>query len=292
MEIPFPPLEAVRFYLSEHPMVVNFRWSPALTWGSTWFFIFAAIAAYLAAAIAIHILLLLVAGRHPVPLGPLPALHGLAVAIVSAVIFAGTLVSAVAEIRDTRWFWRRTGTATPVHWLLCFPLGTRPSGRVFFWSYAFYLSRFLHLLRTFSAILRRRVLPLFQIFNQSTLLLMSFLWLEFSQSSQVLAILSSTLLYVVIYGYRFWTELGLPPASFQLVGNCHVAVLGCHMACHVGLLFLHLFGGGCNGMGAWIINSFLNGAILMLILKFYAEKARSSSSEYLKSDGDWKKDDQ
>ncbi|XP_010060909.2 LOW QUALITY PROTEIN: elongation of fatty acids protein 3-like [Eucalyptus grandis] len=262
----------LKYYLSEHPAIVNFRWSHHL-WGSTWSFLAAAVPAYVAAASVLHLLLPPPPPplrRRPVPLGPLPALHSLAVAAASAVVFAGMLLSASAEIRDTRWLWRRSRT-TPIQWLLCFPLGTRPSGRVFFWSYAFYLSRFLHLLRTFLTVLRRRRLTFFQLFNQSILLCMSFLWLEFSQSFQVLAILSTTLLYAVVYGYRFWTAIGLPGARFPFVANCQVILLCYNLLCHFGVLLLHFWKGGCNGIGAWVFNSVLNGAILYLVLKFYVK---------------------
>lgn len=272
-------LKILTFWLSEHPSIVNFRWSPTQLWGSTWSFLFTAIPAYIAAATTLHLLLTLCRRRRPVPLGPIPAAHSLSVALISAVIFVGTLLSAAAEIRDTRWLWGRTKThTTPLQWLLCFPLGTRPSGRVFFWSYAFYLSRFLHLLRTFFTVLRRRKLTMFTLFNQSILIIMSFLWLEFSQSFQVLAILLTTLLYSVVYGYRFWTEMGLPRARFPFVVNCQVVLLVCNLVCHFMVLLLHLFKGGCNGIGAWGFNSVLNGAILLFFLKFYVTKMHSRKS--------------
>ncbi|CAN6682625.1 unnamed protein product [Malus baccata var. baccata] len=271
--------QTIKYWLSGHPTILNFRWSTTHSWGSTWSFLFTAIPAYIAAAAALHLLLTLFRRRdRPVPLGPIPAVHSLCMALISAVIFAGILVSSAAEIRETRWFWRRTKT-TPFQWLLCFPLGTRPSGRVFFWSYVFYLSRFLHLLRTFFNILRRRRLTFFHLFNQSILIFMSFLWLEFSQSFQVLAILSTTLLYSVVYGYRFWTGIGLPGACFPFVVNCQVVLLGCNLVCHVGVLSLHILkGGGCNGIGAWLCNSVLNGAILLLFLKFYVKMYLKNSA--------------
>ncbi|KAG1348147.1 putative Elongation of fatty acids protein 3-like [Cocos nucifera] len=200
-------------------------------------------------------------------------------AVVSAAIFAGILLSSLAEIRDTRWFWRRIKT-TPFQWLLCFPLGTRPAGRVFFWSYAFYLSRFLHLLRTFFAILRRRPLALARLFSHSALVCMSFLWLEFSQSFQVVAILSATLAHVVVFGYRFWVGVGLPVAGRGGAVSCfpvavvvwQVALLGCDLVCHLGVLLLHLFKGGCNGIGAWVFNSVLNAALLVLFVDFHVKR--------------------
>ncbi|GLU04388.1 hypothetical protein SLE2022_215380 [Rubroshorea leprosula] len=269
--------QAVNYCLSEHPSIVNFRWSHTQSWGSTWSFLFTAIAAYIVAAITIHLTLsILLSKRRRIPLGPIPALHSLCISLISAVIFIGILLSATAEIRDTRWFWRRTKTVTsPLQWLLCFPVGTRPSGPVFFWSYVFYLSRFLHLFRTFFTVLRHRKLSFFQLFNQSILLFMSFLWLEFSQSFQVLAILLATLLYSVVYGYRFWTAIGLPSTCFPFVVNCQVLLLGCNLVCHFGVLPLHFLKGGCNGIGAWAFNSILNGVILFLVLNFYLKEMYS-----------------
>ncbi|KAI9113430.1 hypothetical protein K1719_015357 [Acacia pycnantha] len=144
------------FYLSEHPAIVNFRWSNTQLWGSTWLFLVTSIAAYLLISLLLNqSLAFLLRPTRTVPLGPVPALHSLTMALISVTIFAGMLLSAAAEIRDTRWFWRRS--KTPLQWFLCFPLGTRPSGRVFFWSYLYYLSQFFHMWRTTFMILQRLV---------------------------------------------------------------------------------------------------------------------------------------
>uniref|UniRef100_A0A2P2JM53 Uncharacterized protein MANES_13G135800 n=1 Tax=Rhizophora mucronata TaxID=61149 RepID=A0A2P2JM53_RHIMU len=263
--------QALTYYLSDHPSIVTFRWSHAQSWGSTWSFLFTSIAFYLTFSAFVHFVLAVVLPRgRPVPLGPIPAFHSLFMSLISATILAGILLSAAAEIRETRWFWRRS--KTPLQWLLCFPLGTRPSGRVFFWSYMYYLSRFLHMWRTFYMILRRRKLAYFQLFNNSILTFMAFLWLEFSQSFQVLAIVLTTFVYSAVYGYRFWTAIGLPSACFPFVVNCQIVLLVCNLVCHVGVLLLHLMKGGCNGIGAWVFNSMLNGAILLLFLNFYVKR--------------------
>lgn len=271
--------KGVIYYLSEHPSIVGFRWSTSQSWGSTWSFLFTSISLYVVVSLTLHLLLsLLLPRRKPIPLGPIPAVHSLSMALISFTIFSGILFSAAAEIRETRWFWRRSKT-TPFQWLLCFPLGTRPSGRVFFWSYIFYVSRFLHLLRTFFSLLRRRTLPSHHLLNHSILIFMSFLWLEFSQSFQVLAIVFTTLISSVVYGYRFWTAIGLPGACFPFVLNCQMVLLGCNLICHIGVLVMHLMKGGCNGIGAWGFNSVLNAAILMLFLKFYVRKYMGKNKE-------------
>ncbi|KAL7162114.1 hypothetical protein ACSBR2_042565 [Camellia fascicularis] len=178
----------------------------------------------------------------------------------------GLLFFSAFEIRDTRWFW--ASSKTPFQWLLCFPLGTRPSGRIFFWSY---LSRFLHTFRTFFSILRGRHLSFFRLFNHSILIFMSFLWLEFSKSFQVFSILIATSVYSLVYGYRFWIAIGLPGACFLFVVTCQIVLLGCNVLCHVGVLLLYFLKGGCNGIGAWGFNSVLNAAILLPCLNFYVK---------------------
>lgn len=263
-------VEGMRYYMAEHPRVVGFRWSHSQSWGSTWSFLFSAILVYVAASIALHLILVLLRGRRPVPLGPLPALHSLVLALLSAAVFVGLVMSAAAEIRETRWFWRPR-SKTAMQWLLCFPLGTRSSGRVFFWSYAFYLFRFLLLPRTFFSILGRRPLTLYRLLHHPILLSMSFLWLEFSQSFQVLAILCSTFVYSVVYAYRFWVALGLPTACFPVILNCQFLLLASNLFCHFGVLLLHFSRGGCNGIGAWLFNSFLNTALMLLFLNSRAQ---------------------
>lgn len=261
-------VETLKYWLLDHPTIVRFRWSPTLLWGSTWSFLVIAIITYVIASLTLHVILKLFHRHHGIPLGLIPAIHSLMVSLISATIFAGMLLSAGAEIRDTQWLWRRTRNHS-LEWFLCFPLGTRPCGRVFFWSYAFYLSRFLHLFRTFFIVLRHRKLSFFRILNHSMLLIMSFLWLEFSQSFQVLAILFSTLVYSAVYGHRFWMEIGLPSNGFSFTLSCQILLLGCNLVCHVGVLSLHFLRGGCNGIGAWIFNSVLNAVILLLFLNSY-----------------------
>nr|XP_043607137.1 elongation of fatty acids protein 3-like [Erigeron canadensis] len=271
------------YYLSEHPSIINFRWNHAQSWGSTWSFLFTSISSYIFLSIFLN--LVLCKRKKPVPLGPIPAVHSLTMALISVTVFIGILFSAVAEIRDTRWFWGRNRT-TVFQWLLCFPLGTRPSGRVFFWSYIFYLTRFLHTFRTFIVILRHRNLSFFRLFNNSILIIMSFLWLEYSQSFQILAIMLTTCIYSVVYGYRFWTAIGLRSACFPFVINCQMVLLGCNVLCHVGVLMLHLIKGGCNGMGAWGFNSVLNFVILSLFLNFYVKSYVKSKRKKTTNGGD------
>ncbi|XP_047078344.1 elongation of fatty acids protein 3-like [Lolium rigidum] len=272
--------DVARYWLAEHPAIVGFRWSPSGgLWFSTWAFLLGFLAAYIPLCLCIDALLAAFRRKRPLPLGPLPPAHALLMAAVSAAIFTGTLLSAVAEIRDTRWSWRGRSRTTPLRWLLCFPPGTRSSGRVFFWSYAYYLSRYLHALRGLLAVLQRRRGAAARVCAHAAAVAMAFLWLEFSQSFQVLAILASTLAHAVAFGFRFWVGAGLPAAraarGAPVALACQLGLLGCNLACHAGFVWMHFGGavaGGCSGIGAWGFNTLLNAALLWVFLHCYGKR--------------------
>ncbi|TYI33462.1 hypothetical protein ES332_A04G134700v1 [Gossypium tomentosum] len=132
--------------------------------------------------------------------------------------------------------------------------------------------------RTIFSIFKTRKLTFFHLFNNSILTIISFIWLEFSQSFQVLAILFTTLVYSVVYGYRFWTVIGLRNACFPFVLNYQIVLLSCNLVCHIGVLTVHFMKGGCNEIGAWVLNSVLNGVIFLLFFKFYVQSRRKKIS--------------
>uniref|UniRef100_A0A0D6QZU9 Very-long-chain 3-oxoacyl-CoA synthase n=1 Tax=Araucaria cunninghamii TaxID=56994 RepID=A0A0D6QZU9_ARACU len=261
----------VQYWLAEQPAVAHFRWDHH-AWGSTWTFLIMALGAYLLLIGALKLILLW--RKRPVPLGPIPAIHNLCVVLASMAVFVGCWVSTVVEIRETR-RWRLWRSGSAAEWIMCFPLGTRPSGRVFFWSYLFYLTKYHQLFETVIWILRKKPLTLLHVFHHVTVVCMCFIWLEFSQSLQIVGILSNTLVYAVIYSYFLWRSMGLPlrPASTVLAAHCQMVHLGLTVVAHAALLGLHFKRReGCNGMGAWLFNAFLNAALLLLFLKFYLKK--------------------
>jgi len=127
------------------------------------------------------------------------------------------------------------------------------------------------------AVLRRRRGAAARVFAHAASVAMAFLWLEFSQSFQVLAILASTLAHAVALGYRFWVGAGLPAArsgAAPVALACQLGLLGCNLACHVGVIWMHFgaVGGGCSGIGAWVFNTLLNAALLWVFLHCYGKR--------------------
>eukprot|EP01018_Ginkgo_biloba_P011946 Gb_34824 [translate_table: standard] len=257
----------LRYWLAEYPVISRFRWDHN-AWGSSWIFLFVSLALYL--FLIGFLKLVLIKRKRPLPLGPIPAIHNFILLIISLIIFVGCWEATAVEIKETRWIWRKSKSVP--EWILCFPLGTRPTGRVFFWSYAFYLSKYYEFFNTFIRILRKMPLGFLHIFHHMMVVCMCFLWLEFSQSLQILGILTNTLVHMIIYSRFFCCNDELPPPYTKLAANCQIVQFVILCAGYVAMLRLHFTKEGCNGMVAWILNGFVYAALFWFRWIFHLKK--------------------
>lgn len=249
MEIKAPLVELnlnVRYWVAEHPRIAHFRWDHN-AWGSSWLFLLTSISAYIFAIFFLR-LLLLIFRKKSVHLGPIPAVYNLSFLVIRVAIFVGCLVATAVEIKETRWIWKKSMNSA--EWVICFPLGTRSAGRVFFWSYLFYLTKYFEFVNTFIRILRNEPVGFVHIFDQLTTVFVCFLWLEFSQSLQVLGILASTLMKAIACSWEFWRPASRPKlAASCLLGEFLIMFTG-----SVWMLRLHFSREGCTGVASWVFN--------------------------------------
>lgn len=251
----------LRHWAADHEAIVRFRWDKNVTWGASIPFLVLCVTSYLG---FIWLLRLLTSRRlKPVPLGPIPALHNLVLLLGSLVMFLGCLIATIVEVRESGC---RTGV---VRWLLCFPLGTRSGGRVFFWSYVYYLSKLYEFLDTAIVVLRKKPLTFLHIFHHATVVLMCFFWLEYTQSLQIIALLTNTGVHVVMYSYYLLCSLNIRPPWKRLVTNIQILQFLFSFISSLGLLWLHFRHGGCTGMVAWLFNAFFNVSLFFLFLNFH-----------------------
>lgn len=168
-------------------------------------------------------------------LGPLPSIHNLILCLWSLAMFVGTALAAREETAAAP-----GGGGGDASWMLCFPPGTPHTGKLFYWSYVYYVSKFYELLDTVLLVLKGRPLTFLHVFHHAFVLVMCYLWLQHSQSLQHIALLTNAGIHVIMYFYYFLTTLGIRPA--WKVGWRRQAFVVC--ARSVFLLFRGRDGGG------------------------------------------------
>ncbi|BBN06794.1 hypothetical protein MPTK1_3g23950 [Marchantia polymorpha subsp. ruderalis] len=257
-------MESLRWWLAERPEVSSFRWKQGQTFAASYSVLIGWAVGYLA---LIYVLRVVVKSRKtPVPLGPIPILHNIVLSVGSLVMFCGCLQASALQIESSKWIW---GFKSPWKLVLCFPRGTISAGPVFFWSYIYYLSKFYELIDTVVLVLRKRPLTFLHVFHHVTVIFMSFFWLEYAMSLQIVALLTNTGVHVVMYTYYLLCSIGKPPAWKKLVTNLQILQFVFSFVASMGTLWYHFTGAGCSGMGAWVFNAVFNALLLALFLNFH-----------------------
>lgn len=98
----------------------------------------------------------------------------------------------------------------------------RPAGRLFFWSYAYYLSKFYEFLDTVLLLVKAKPASFLHVFHHAVVVVMAWLWVDQAQTLQWGGLLTNTAVHVVMYWYYYETTLGNSPwwkkyiTSFQI----------------------------------------------------------------------------
>ncbi len=234
-----------KYCWSKYAAIHNFEWNKETTWGLSLKFLLTEVLGYVALIQALNALL--ARRKNVIPLGYIPTLHHLLLAVGSAIMFLGCLQTTVVEFERSSWLWG--GPKQSIDWVLCSPVGTRVVGAVFFWSYVYYLSEFYELLDTFILILKKRPLTFLHVFHHATVIIMCYLWLQFVQSLEIITLLTNTIVHVIMYSYYFLCSINHPPPWKKLVTNLQKVQFLFSFVASVATLWLH-FKGRRDG-GGW-----------------------------------------
>lgn len=253
-------LETLQYYLTSHPTILNFSWSPPETPLSSLPSLLLTILTYLSLSLLLHLF-------HPFHL-PSPLLH-LISSLHNSILLLLSLTMALS-----------TSLSSFLHLpslshLFCFPPSpnANANGPLFFWAYIFYLSKFYELFDTLLILLNpNRTLTFLHVYHHSLVLVMCYVWLETRQSLMPLALVTNASVHVVMYGYYLSSSLGWrwPVRWKRVVTEVQIWQFVASFGFSVVFLWMHFVGGGCEGMKGWVFNAVFNASLLGLFLKFHA----------------------
>ena len=134
--------------------------------------------------------------------------HSLLLCVGSLGLFVGGLASCYDEHRRVK----------SLGWLVCREVvGGTASGQIFYVSYWYYLSKYVELLDTVILAVKGKGLSFLHVFHHAVMPAMCWLWLQQMQSLQEIALMTNTLVHVIMYFYYFECSRGRSPRWKKLV---------------------------------------------------------------------------
>ncbi|KAK9831878.1 hypothetical protein WJX81_004455 [Elliptochloris bilobata] len=155
------------------------------------------------------------------------------------------------------------------------PAGTAIEGRLYWWSYVYYLSKYYELIDTVLLGLKAKPMSFLHVFHHSIVVIMAYLWLEAAQSLQQIALLTNTAIHTLMYWYYFMCTLKRPPAWKRLVTSSQIAQFCFSFVASVPFWILHARTGKCSGFMAMLFNAAFNLLLLGLFMDFHRKNYRT-----------------
>eukprot|EP00441_Pelagodinium_beii_P032096 CAMPEP_0197634460 /NCGR_PEP_ID=MMETSP1338-20131121/10550_1 /TAXON_ID=43686 ORGANISM="Pelagodinium beii, Strain RCC1491" /NCGR_SAMPLE_ID=MMETSP1338 /ASSEMBLY_ACC=CAM_ASM_000754 /LENGTH=249 /DNA_ID=CAMNT_0043206329 /DNA_START=61 /DNA_END=807 /DNA_ORIENTATION=- len=128
--------------------------------------------------------------------------HNLLLSAMSLFLCAGCAFEMFVRLREEH----------NVEWMLCESPTVAAKGPLFFWSYAFYVSKYYELVDTLLALLRASRPPHFglHVYHHALVPVVVWNWLEYRQTLQHIGLLWNTFVHVVMYAYYALKVLKIP----------------------------------------------------------------------------------
>lgn len=183
------------------------------------------------------------------------SVHNLVLCFGSLIMFLGCLHAVIERSRKFG-----------LEWLICEDSNTEPVGSLFFWSFVYHCSKYYEFLDTFLQLLSGKIPPNFtlHVYHHSTILVMTWLWLEYAGSLQFIGILFNTAVHVVMYYYYYLRSVGQNPRWKAMVTQFQIVQFLCSLLAFAGTVWMYAGQGqDCKGMGAVVASIAFNATLLV-----------------------------
>jgi len=203
----------------------------------------------------------------------------LAVCIHNAILCIGSLVMFVGVMYEIYELLQKGG----MKMLYCDT--KRPTGRVYYWMYIYYLSKFVELFDTVILILKKRPLIFLHVYHHAIVILMVWLWLTHSLVYSAMGTAFNTFVHVFMYYYYAISALGFNVWWKIYITNTQIFQFVCSFLLSIPYIFYTLafdpFGNldlKCHGWTAFGISFFINSSFLVLFVNFWLKTYKKDNS--------------
>eukprot|EP01138_Halocafeteria_seosinensis_P006262 gb/GECG01006403.1/.p1 GENE.gb/GECG01006403.1/~~gb/GECG01006403.1/.p1 ORF type:complete len:279 (+),score=7.47 gb/GECG01006403.1/:1-837(+) len=210
-------------------------------------------------------------------MGHVQGIHNLILCVWSLVMCLGAGYEAYRRVVEEKSVW----------WMLCEHPDTAPVGRLYFWTWMYYVSKYYELLDTVVTLLKGSIPPSLGlgIYHHAVVLFMAWLWLETTQSLHIIGLLFNTFVHVFMYYYYFRRAYGHTVwwknhiTSLQIVQFATSFTMLSIVLYHLSGFQVNEWSSVCAGMPAVGFNSVFNFTLLLAFVGILNKNSRPKSRE-------------
>jgi len=155
----------------------------------------------------------------------------------------------------------------------------QPKGRLYYWIYIYYLSKFPELLDTVIIVLKKKPLLFLHVYHHAVVFILPWLWMTETLGFASFGMMFNTFVHIFMYYFFTATSLGVRIWWKKYITTIQIVQFVCSFAMSVPYLYfmvergpdggLTLDTSNCPGWMAWVISATINGSFLVLFINFY-----------------------
>jgi len=252
----FAPVHSKWEWAELYTNINKFQWVQGRTPFSNYDVVFIASFAYLA---IIGILWYLMKNRAPYSIGQVQAYHNLFLCLWSLVMFLGTVYDWIIKLTKDGFFSLNCATSS-----------SEASGRLYYWVYIYYISKFYELLDTVIVVLRKKELTFLHVYHHSVVMLNVWLWLQYSLVFATWGVMWNTGVHIIMYHFYYLTSIGKKDLWWKkYITTIQIVQFAISFILSIPFVYYYTTGYNCLGFGAYIFSIGFNLSLLYLFSGFF-----------------------
>lgn len=214
--------------------------------------------------------------RPPVSLRAATFLHNVFLCVLSAAMGAGVLAEVIRVLI------RRTAVEGPlaaVRAVLCDPSGESMSGRMGWWMYVFYASKFYELGDTLIMVLKKRPLNFLHVYHHSIVIPLFYVYMSTSMVLQWILVVANSSVHVAMYYYYAMSAIGQKVWWKKYITQAQIIQFIIDLTATWPYPFLYFSQSGCSGsMRGWLFGQAVGASFFKLFCDFYFRSYEKSKN--------------
>lgn len=205
--------------------------------------------------------------RPPVKLRSLTVVHNVFLCALSLAMGVGVLSEVVKVF---------AANATPsnpfagTNAVLCDPTGASMTGRMGWWMYVFYVSKYYELLDTVIMVLKKRPLNFLHVYHHCIVLPLFYVYMSTSMVLQWIVVVANSSVHVAMYYYYAMAALGHKVWWKKYITLAQIVQFIIDLTSTWPYPFLYFSASGCSGsMRGWLFGQAVGASFFKLFCDFY-----------------------
>lgn len=201
--------------------------------------------------------------RAPCKLRAFTFLHNVFLCTLSFAMGLGVLTEVVKLFTQDR-------SSVALRNVLCDPNGTSMNGRMGWWMYIFYLSKFYELLDTIIMVLKKRRLNFLHVYHHCIVIPLFYVYMSTNMVLQWILVVANSSVHVAMYYYYAMSTIGKTVWWKKYITQAQIIQFIIDLTATWPYPFLYFSASGCSGsMQGWLFGQAVGASFFKLFCDFY-----------------------